>query len=380
MNRIEKHLPAANGVALQVHGGGDFSEQFVCYRNIRVKRLDAGGKASLLATPYDSRIPRLHPMKTLSPILKRFISLIACFCLTGPLSAADKKIVLIAGTPSHGPGEHEFNAGVLLLKKCLDGVSGVKAETHLNGWPNEGASAFEDADAIVIFCDGGGGHMVRGSHLPEIDACMKKGVGLAFIHYAVEIPKEKGGQEFLAWIGGYFETFWSVNPFWDAEFKTLPKHPITSGVKPFHINDEWYFHMRFAEGMKNVTPILSAVPPESTMSRKDGPHEDNPAVREAVAKGEAQHVAWAFERPDGGRGFGFTGAHFHKNWGNEDFRKIVLNAIVWIAKMDVPASGVSSTVTEEDLQQNLDPKPPKKPKPATQQAPDAAPPGAAGTK
>ena len=36
-----------------------------------------------------------------------------------------KKIVLIAGRPSHGPGEHEHNAGVLLLKKCLEQVPGI---------------------------------------------------------------------------------------------------------------------------------------------------------------------------------------------------------------------------------------------------------------
>ena len=61
-----------------------------------------------------------------------------------------------------------------------------------------------------------------------------------------------------------------------------------------------------------------------------------------------------FERPDGGRGFGFTGGHFHANWGNDDFRKTVLNALLWIAKADVPAAGVQSMVTGEELKQNLD--------------------------
>ena len=63
------------------------------------------------------------------------------------------------------------------------------------------------------------------------------------------------------------------------------------------------------------------------------------------------------ERPDGGRGFGFTGAHFHKNWGNPDFRTLVLNAILWTAKLDVPSGGVKCNVSDEDLKQNLDPKP-----------------------
>jgi hypothetical protein len=38
----------------------------------------------------------------------------------------------------------------------------------------------------------------------------------------------------------------------------------------------------------------------------------------------------------------------------------VLNAIVWIAKADVPENGVQSSVTADDLKQNLDPKGPKK--------------------
>jgi hypothetical protein len=114
--------------------------------------------------------------------------------------------------------------------------------------------------------------------------------------------------------------------------------------------------------MKSVQPILTAIPPESTMSRADGPHEGNPEVREAVKRGDPQHVAWARQRPDGGRGFGFTGAHFNKNWGNENFRKLVLNAIVWTAKMEVPAKGVACAVSEEDLVKNLDPKGEKKKK------------------
>jgi hypothetical protein len=185
---------------------------------------------------------------------------------------------------------------------------------------------------------------------------MSKGVGLVCIHYAVEPTIEKGEKEFLDWIGGAFEINWSVNPTWSADYKQLPNHPITRGVKPFSIHDEWYFHMRFRDGMKGVTPILTAVAPESTMSRSDGTHSGNPAMREAVKNREPQHMAWACERADGGRGFGWTGAHYHKNWGNDNFRKLVLNAILWTAKAEVPADGVQSEVTPERLKENLDPK------------------------
>ena len=274
--------------------------------------------------------------------------------------AADKKIIFIAGPPSHGAGQHEHRAGSLLLQSCLANIKGVTTVVYSNGWPAD-ASALKDADAIVIYSDGGGGHpFLKEDRLKTIGALMDKGVGLAAIHYAVEPTKDKGQTEFLNWIGGAFEVNWSVNPHWVAHFNKLPNHPIASGVKPFNIEDEWYFNMRFRDAMKGVTPILSAVPPASTTNRADGPHSGNPTMREQVAKGELQHVAWAAERPNGGRGFGFTGAHFHKNWANDDFRKLVLNAILWVAKAEVPADGVESKVTEEQLAANLDPKPQRK--------------------
>lgn len=269
---------------------------------------------------------------------------------------ADKKIVLIAGNPSHGPGHHEHRAGCLLLQKCLNQIPGVTGVVHSNGWPKS-ANAFEGADAIVIYSDGGGGHpAIKEERLKLLGGLMKKGVGLGCIHYAVEVPKDKGGPEFLQWIGGYFETYWSVNPHWDADFKELPKHPITGGVKPFKIRDEWYYHMRFPEGMENVTPILTAVPPDSTRGKEgvSSAHGSNPHVQ--ARKGMAEHVMWAIQRPDGGRGFGTTGGHYHKNWGDENFRKLALNAILWIAKAEVPAGGVNCEITAEDLAANLDSK------------------------
>jgi hypothetical protein len=113
--------------------------------------------------------------------------------------------------------------------------------------------------------------------------------------------------------------------------------------------------MRFREGMKGVTPLLSAVAPESTLQRPDGPHSGNPHVRKAVAQKEPQHLAWCVQREDGGRGLGFTGGHFHRNWANDNLRQFILNAIVWTAKVEVPPEGVSTpTPTPEELNAYLD--------------------------
>ena len=142
---------------------------------------------------------------------------------------------------------------------------------------------------IVVYSDGAAGHpLLQPDRLKTMGALMDQGVGLVCLHFAVEPTIETGEKEFLNWIGGAFEINWSVNPVWTADFKSLPDHPITRGVKPFRLRDEWYFHMRFREDMKGVTPILSAVPDASTTNRNDGPHEGNPVVREMVARGEPQ--------------------------------------------------------------------------------------------
>jgi type 1 glutamine amidotransferase len=187
-----------------------------------------------------------------------------------------------------------------------------------------------------------------------VEGLIKKGVGLGCMHYGVEIPKGAGGGDnFMAWIGGFYEDGFSINPHWSAPTKLADGHPVTRGVKSFSVRDEWYFNIRFPEDKKGWTSILEAVPDDEARSGKTswprGP-------REIITKasGRSETLMWTLERPDGGRGFGFTGGHFHKNWANDDQRKVVLNAIAWIAKVDIPEAGVNSkTPTPEEMDANL---------------------------
>jgi type 1 glutamine amidotransferase len=263
----------------------------------------------------------------------------ATLAASAPAMAADTKIVLVAGKPSHGPGEHEFNAGILLLEKCLKQVHGVEPVVVKGGWPAD-ESVFDGARSIVFFMDGGSGHpIIQSNHLEVLRKLMDKGVGLACLHYAVEFPKEHANP-ILDWLGGYYETGYSTNPHNNITVTPEAGHPIGSGVKPFQAGDEWYYKIRFRDGDKRVTPVLTGILPKDSSNKET--------------------LGWAIERADGGRSFGFTGAHNHTNWGISDFRKLVLNAILWTAKVDVPAGGVETEVSKEDLEKNLDPKPAKK--------------------
>ena len=201
-----------------------------------------------------------------SHTLKFLSCLLICLCGVQAVSAGTtKEIIFLAGKKSHGYGAHEHRAGSILLARCLnDSGLDVKASVVANGaWP-EIAESYSAPDAIVMYCDGGKGHIAK-EHQDKIQAWVDDGVGVACLHYGVEVEPDVLGQTFLDWIGGYFAIGWSVNPHWDASFAEFPEHPITNGVQPFTIRDEWYYHMRFQPDMEGVTPILSSLPPIETL-------------------------------------------------------------------------------------------------------------------
>ena len=306
--------------------------------------------------------------------MKTPIFLSTAFILAVSLHAADRKLVMIAGPVSHPPLMHEFRAGSMLLQKRLEKIPGLKATLVTNGWPTkivggkrvDDNAVFEGADAVFIYADGGPNHLaVRPERLEVLRGLMEKGVSLGCAHYAVEVTPDRGGTEWKEWIGGHYEDAFSCNPIWEADYKGLPVHPITRGVKSFKTNDEWYFNMRFRDGKSGVKDILVATPSDAV---RDGPyvHPKGPYPHIQAAKGRPETMMWAVERPDGGRGFGFTGGHFHRNWQNEEQRRLMLNALVWLAKLDVPARGVDSApVDDVEIMQNLDEKKQSAPKTAS---------------
>ena len=235
-----------------------------------------------------------------------------------------KKVLLIGQGPdgAHPAGTHEYEKTVRVFKHCLDTAANVKwlcVEAHLGGWP-EKPTTLDDADTIVFVSSGSdrkeADHpLLVGDRLAIIEKQMKRGCGLAMIHWSTFTPK-KTGTNILEWVGGYFD--YESGPAkngWYSKIQTVTvkavpsRHPITSGMASFEAKDEFYYNLRFRERDPRLVPILS-VP---------------------MGKEGEQVVAWAVERANGGRGFGFTGGHFFDNWRDENYRRMALNAILWTA-------------------------------------------------
>lgn len=281
--------------------------------------------------------------------LARFLSiavLTAATLLGVAFARAETTLLIVAGEPSHGPGEHRFPEGCALLAKAINASqTGVRA-TVSEGWPDD--AALHAADAVAIYSDGLEAHVARG-HLEALRRHVAAGKGLAVLHFALEPSRGELSDFLLEAIGGRFEQDWSVNPVWTLETPLLPAHAVTRGVQTFRIEDEWYFHLRFRD---NVVPVLQAIPPESSLG-SDGPRSGNPTVRAALARGEPQTLAWVLEE-NSRRAFGFTGGHYHRNWADASFRRLVLNGLVWITGATVPPDGVHSVVAPLPRHATLD--------------------------
>jgi len=269
-------------------------------------------------------------MKKATILLCAAIGITACvilclFALRGNAKHTPKTIAFIAGTPSHGEGDHEWDQDAQFLKQCLDGAANVESlniDIYYDGWP-QNPRDLDNADAIVFFSDGVERHPLKSPERREkIRKLAKRGVGLAFLHYSID-PPEGAASDFMEWMGGCYERGYSQNPINTVKVSTVKNnHPISRGCAGYVAEDEWYFDIRFPRDEQRVVPIMTGkLPPWAP---------------------EDKTLAWAIERSDGGRGFGFSGGHYHKNWHIEPFRKLILNAILWIAKVDVPEDGVSS--------------------------------------
>lgn len=277
---------------------------------------------------------------------------LACF---GNVSAHDSHklaVLFVSGEDTHGWGTHDHNPGTAVLSDSLKEAMGddVAIKVIKNAWPTE--KDFEIADVCVVYSDGWDVSVLQGKErMKQIADFMDDGKGVLRIHWATggNAKENKLNRELF---GGNMESDYSVHStIWSQKF-TLTDHPITNGMKPFELVDEGYFFMHWVDKKKTgVSDVLTVKPGANFKSRWV-----TEKARKSLKKDEPQTVAWAYERPKGGRAFSYTGGHFHWDWAHDQHRKVVLNAIVWAGGKEVPKEGVNSPrpTAEQMLQYQAD--------------------------
>lgn len=258
-----------------------------------------------------------------------------------PADRTEAKFVFIAGAPSNKPGQHEYFAGCALMSKWVDAVKGVSTVMVADGWPKD-ESVLAGTRCVVLFMDGGDKLPFLA---PERWNVMKgladKGTGFVILHQAVDCPPDRA-PAFKEWFGAVFQKDIGCRGHWDVKFDAIPDHPINAGIQPFElIKDGWLYNLHFAEA--GVRPVLAAVMPDTSRSTENA----------KAHPGRAETVAWSFERSNGGRSFGFTGCDLHKNWEVPAQRSLLVNGILWAAKVDAPAAAAPE-MTPDELAKNWD--------------------------
>jgi type 1 glutamine amidotransferase len=246
----------------------------------------------------------------------------------GGAAVADEKpktkILFIGKDPDHPHGSHMYMHTCGVLAKCAELTPGVEAVVS-NGWPKE-ARTLDAVKAIVLYASPGAEFLLEGPQRGQVDELMKKGVGLVTIHWASSVKKddyERLGPLWLSYLGGTWISNVGLSGGKSPLKQLIPGHPICRGWKEYEIDDEYY-----------LDPVLKGAKPFlQVRDRKD---------KEVI-------VGWVFERPDGGRSFGTTLGHPYSNFQIEAFRRMIVNAILWTARVDVPDGGAAVNIDEKDL-------------------------------
>ncbi|HYG78283.1 MAG TPA: thioesterase [Planctomycetota bacterium] len=262
------------------------------------------------------------------------------------------KIVIVAGNQA-GNIQHQYWAGSVCIAKMLRQTPGVHVTLVRGGWPKNPA-IFDNARAIVLNLEGGEGGVIHplteSGRMEILGKALEGGVGLATFHKAAALPPDLG-QLMINWQGAFYDFKKGNKGHWTVAFNTFPDHPVTRGVKPFTLNDGYCVGLTFGPDSKGLTPILYA---------PKGKGKEALAAETSTDKKDI--TAWTFERADSGRSFGFTGLHSHRYFELESIRKLVVNGILWTAKIDIPAEGAKCDLDKSELEKNIEAvsKPPAK--------------------
>ncbi len=242
-------------------------------------------------------------------------TLLVCSLAPAFLSAAEPtKVLLVGHKPDHPPGTHTYLPTARMLAAQLEKHPGVQAVVS-DGWPTD-PKVLQGVNVLVLYSSSGAELLLLDKpYRPQVEKLLDGGAGLVTIHWATAVRKanlDRLGPTWQKYLGGY----WISNvglAMGRSELRQLePQHPICRGWKPFTVYDEYY-----------LNPTLGRAKP----------------LLAVQVKGKPLVVAWYYVRPDGARSFATTLGHFGRNFDIPQFRRMVLNGILWAAGREVPAEG-----------------------------------------
>ncbi len=249
-----------------------------------------------------------------------------------PKAAASrpKRVLLLGQKPdSHPANTHEYMAGVRLVAKLLQDRGGLQTVVVQadNPW-KDGPELLDGADGAVVFLTEGAKWVTEDAdRLAAFQRLAKRGGGLSVLHWGM-------GTREAAPVANFVSLFGGCHGGPDRKYKVITAtivpcsfgHPVLSGIQPVEVHDEFYYALKQPAQAKTLVPL----------------------IRVSI-DGDDQTVAWAWERPDGGRSFGFSGLHFHDNWKLTEYRRLVLQGVLWSVGQPIPMEGLAVDVAEADL-------------------------------
>lgn len=265
-------------------------------------------------------------------MLARIVALLLTLLLATPALADEpRRVLLLAqGPDGHPAAAHEYVAGLKILQKCLEGVPNLQTKIVMADEPwRDGPEMLDKCDGVVLYLAEGAKWMQAN---PQRHDALKKlaarGGGIVVLHWAMGTREARNIDGCLAVLGGCHG-----GP--DRKYKILQadvtiadaRHPIATGVAPFGVRDEFYYQLKFAKVDKGLSTIL-----------------------QVVIDGQKETVAWAWERPGGGRSFGFSGLHYHDNWKLAEYRRLVAQSVLWSVGLPIPRDGLAVKITDKELQ------------------------------
>jgi hypothetical protein len=193
-------------------------------------------------------------------------------------------------------------------------------------WP-EGPGLLDQADGVVLYLGAGARWMESDAdRLQAFRRLASRGGGIVALHWSIGTKEAEyidPARSLLGGIHGGPDRKYIVT---EGDLKVVDRqHPITRGVDNLTLYDEFYYRLKFAEA-GTVTPLVQVT------------LEERPET-----------IAWAYERPDGGRSFGFSAMHFHRHWDVESLRRLIAQSVLWTVDLPIPDEGLDVSVSAEAL-------------------------------